>query len=186
MSTYSASEWSLAIATCSRYLLATIIWGMSDVSAGLPPVIAIDRQSERPLPRQVYDGFRAAILRGELRAGQRVPSSRELATDLRISRFPVLDAYAQLVAEGYFESRVGSGTFVSSSLRPQSVEPNHADGRPPGTRRLANRSSLFPQFMENPWRRGWGAFGVHQPALDYFPFEIWSRLITHQQRAAAA
>src|ERR1700689_165111 len=89
---------------------------MSDVSAGLPPVIAIDRQAERPLPRQVYDGFRAAILRGELRPGQRVPSSRELATELRVSRFPVLDAYAQLLAEGYFESRVGSGTFVSKLL----------------------------------------------------------------------
>jgi GntR family transcriptional regulator/MocR family aminotransferase len=155
---------------------------MSDVSAGLPPVIAIDRQSERPLPRQVYDGFRTAILRGELRAGQRVPSSRELATELGVSRFPVLDAYAQLLAEGYFESRVGSGTFVSKSLPERSVEPNHPDGRPPGERRLGRRSALFPRFKENPWRHGWGAFGVHQPALDHFPFEVWSRLVTHHSR----
>src|SRR5271163_3903543 len=125
---------------------------MSDVSAGLPPVIAIDRQSERPLPRQVYDGFRAAILRGELRAGQRVPSSRELATELGVSRFPVLDAYAQLLAEGYFESRVGSGTFVSKLLPERNVEPNHPDGRPPGERRLGRRSALFPRFTETPWR----------------------------------
>jgi len=155
---------------------------MSDVSAGLPPVIAIDRQSERPLPRQVYDGFRAAILRGELRAGQRVPSSRELATGLQISRFPVLDAYAQLLAEGYFESRVGSGTFVSNALPERSVEPHHPDSRPPGTRRLGRRSSLYPRFKETPWRHGWGAFGVHQPALDQFPFEVWSRLVTHHSR----
>jgi GntR family transcriptional regulator / MocR family aminotransferase len=155
---------------------------MSDVSAGLPPVIAIDRQSERPLPRQVYDGFRSAILRGELRAGQRVPSSRELATALRVSRFPVLDAYAQLLAEGYFESRIGSGTFVSKSLPQRSVEANRPDRRPPGTRRLGRRSALFPPFKETPWRHGWGAFGVHQPALDHFPFEIWSRLITHHSR----
>ncbi len=155
---------------------------MSDVSAGLPPVIAIDRQSERPLPRQVYDGFRAAILRGELRPGQRVPSSRELATELRVSRFPVLDAYAQLLAEGYFESRVGSGTFVSKSLPERSAAANHPDGRPAGARQVGRRSALFPRFAELPWRYGWGAFGVHQPALDHFPFEVWSRLITHHSR----
>jgi GntR family transcriptional regulator / MocR family aminotransferase len=155
---------------------------MSDVSAGIAPVIAIDRQSQRPLPRQVYDGFRAAILRGELRPGQRVPSSRELATELRVSRFPVLDAYAQLLAEGYFESRVGSGTFVSKSLPERSAAASHPDNRPPGPRHVGRRSSLFPRFVETPWRQGWGAFGVHQPALDQFPFEVWSRLITHHSR----
>jgi GntR family transcriptional regulator/MocR family aminotransferase len=155
---------------------------MSHVSAGIPPVIAIDRQSERPLPRQVYDGFRAAILRGELRPGQRVPSSRELATELRISRFPVLDAYAQLLAEGYFESQVGSGTFVSNSLPRRNAETNHPDRRPPGARQLGRRSSLYPRFTDIPWRYGWGAFGVHQPALDQFPFEVWSRLVTHHSR----
>jgi GntR family transcriptional regulator / MocR family aminotransferase len=155
---------------------------MSDVSAGIAPVIAIDRQSQRPLPRQVYDGFRAAILRGELRPGQRVPSSRELAMELRVSRFPVLDAYAQLLAEGYFESRVGSGTFVSKSLPERGAATSHPDNRPPGPRHVGRRSSLFPRFVETPWRHGWGAFGVHQPALDQFPFEVWSRLITHHSR----
>jgi GntR family transcriptional regulator / MocR family aminotransferase len=155
---------------------------MSDVSAGMPPVIGIDRHSRQPLPRQVYDGFRGAIVRGELRPGQRVPSSRELATELRISRFPVLDAYAQLLAEGYFESRVGSGTFVSHSLPERSASPNHPNNLPPGTRQIGTRSSLYPRFQPLPWRHGWGAFGVHQPALDHFPFEIWSRLITHHSR----
>jgi GntR family transcriptional regulator / MocR family aminotransferase len=89
---------------------------MSGVSARIPPVLSIDRKSARPLSGQIYDGFRAAILRGDLRPGQQAPSSRELAGELLISRFPVLDAYAQLLAEGYFESRVGSGTFVSGSL----------------------------------------------------------------------
>jgi GntR family transcriptional regulator / MocR family aminotransferase len=155
---------------------------MNNVSAGMPPVIAIDRHSARPLPRQVYDGFRGAIMRGELRPGQRMPSSRELATELRISRFPVLDAYAQLIAEGYFESRVGSGTFVSNSLPQRSASLSHPDSRPAGPRLLGRRSELYPRFQEIPWRYGWGAFGVHQPALDQFPFEIWSRLITHHSR----
>ena len=158
---------------------------MQDVSAGIAPVIAIDRHSERPLPRQVYDGFRAAILHGELRRGQRVPSSRELATELRISRFPVLDAYAQLLAEGYFESRIGSGTFVSNSLPERNPDSSHKNGRPAGVRRLGQRSALYPRFPrldELPWRHGWGAFGVHQPALDLFPFEVWSRLVTHHSK----
>jgi len=80
------------------------------------PLIEIDRNSTLPLHKQVYDGHRAAILRGDLRPGQRVSSSRELARKIKISRFPILQAYAQLLAEGYFESRRGAGTFVARSL----------------------------------------------------------------------
>jgi len=159
---------------------------MKDPAASIVPVIPIDRHSGRPLTRQVYDGFRSAILRGDLRPGQRVPSSRQLAAELLISRFPLLDAYAQLVAEGYFETRAGSGTFVSQSMPdrvPNRVsEPKHADARSPGSRLLARRSFLFPQFEQLPWRYGWGAFGVHQPAFDQFPFDIWSKLVARHSR----
>lgn len=82
-------------------------------------MIAVDRQDERPLHRQVYDSFRSMILERRLRAGQQIPSTRALADDLGISRIPVLDAYAQLLAEGYIESRSGAGTFVKSSLSDQ-------------------------------------------------------------------
>jgi GntR family transcriptional regulator / MocR family aminotransferase len=154
-----------------------MIQAMSGVSARIPPVLSLDRKSARPLSGQIYDGFRAAILRGDLRAGQQVPSSRELASELLISRFPVLDAYAQLLAEGYFESRVGSGTFVSGSLPERRMQAKHPDRRLAGSRQLARRSALLPRFEQVPWRAGWGAFGVHQPALDQFPFELWSRLV---------
>jgi GntR family transcriptional regulator/MocR family aminotransferase len=156
---------------------------MRDVSSGISPVIPIERHSSRPLPQQVYAGFRTAILRGDLRPGQRIPSSRELADELGISRFPVLDAFAQLLAEGYFESRVGSGTFVSNALPERSAETNHSNGHPKGARRLGRRSALFPTFAETPWRQGWGAFGVHQPALEEFPFKAWSKLIAHHSRS---
>ena len=155
---------------------------MTDVSAGISPVISIERHSGRSLPRQVYDGFRAAILRGEMRPGQRVPSSRDLASELGISRFPVLDAYAQLLAEGYFESRVGSGTFISKLLPQRAAETNYLANASAGSRRLARRSALLPSFKELPWRYGWGAFGVHQPALDQFPFELWSKLVVRHSR----
>ena len=57
----------------------------------------------RPLYRQIYDGYRKAILEGRLRAGQRIPSTRALARELGISRLPVLTAFEQLLHEGYLE-----------------------------------------------------------------------------------
>src|SRR5215470_14656447 len=89
---------------------------MRKVASGFSPVIPIDRKSATPLHRQIYEGFRRAILGRNLNAGQKIPSTRSLALELRVSRIPVLTAYAQLLAEGYFESRTGAGTFVSHSL----------------------------------------------------------------------
>jgi GntR family transcriptional regulator / MocR family aminotransferase len=155
---------------------------MSDVSAGLLPVIPIDRKAGVPLHRQVYAGFRDAILRGDLAAGQQVPSSRSLATELAISRFPVLDAYSQLLAEGYFESRVGAGTFVSASLPSRRGQVRATTPAVHAPRHTSRRSRLYPTYEMVPWRHGWGSFGVHQPALDQFPFEVWSKLLARHSR----
>src|SRR5271156_4445093 len=80
------------------------------------PMIAVHRKGEKPLHRQIYDAFRAMILERRLQPGQQIPSTRALANELGISRIPVLGAYAQLLAEGYIESRSGAGTFVTISL----------------------------------------------------------------------
>ena len=64
-------------------------------------MIVVNRRSETPLYRQIYDALRAMILDRRLESGQQLPSTRALADELRISRIPVLDAYAQLLAEGY-------------------------------------------------------------------------------------
>jgi len=155
---------------------------MIEASSGIIPVIPIDRDAPMPLHRQVYAGFRDAILRGDLAAGQQVPSSRALAAELEISRFPVLDAYAQLLAEGYFESRVGAGTYVSASLPCQPKQTAAPAAEPPGSRRTSRRALLFPTYEQNGLRRGWGSFGVHQPALDQFPFDLWSKLLARHSR----
>ncbi|MFP5230085.1 MAG: PLP-dependent aminotransferase family protein [Acidobacteriota bacterium] len=155
---------------------------MLDVSAGIVPVIPIDREAPAPLHRQVYAGFRDAILRGDLAAGQQVPSSRALAAELEISRFPVLDAYAQLLAEGYFESRVGAGTFVASSLPHRATAAKRPPEEASASRRTSRRSMQFPAYDPLPWRHGWGAFGVHQPALDQFPFDLWSKILSRHSR----
>lgn len=155
-------------------------------ASGVLPTIVVDRKAETPLHKQIYDGFRKAILSRELRPGQRIPSSRELAAELRVSRFPVLSAFAQLLAEGYFESRVGAGTFVSGSLPEQRMSvslPTSAPVKTPsGPRSVAKRSFMYPAFFSHPAIHGWGAFGVHQPALDQFPFQVWSGLVARHSR----
>src|SRR5687768_10295521 len=81
----------------------------------LVPLIAFDRASGR-FHKQIYDGYRAAILEGRLRPGQRVPSTRTTARELGISRLPVLNAFEQLLHEGYLQSRAGSGTYVAAAM----------------------------------------------------------------------
>src|SRR5260370_39887712 len=85
---------------------------MKRVFASFLPPIALDSSGKIPMYRQLYEWFRQAILAGQLRPGQRVPSTRSLAADLRVSRIPVSSAYEQLHAEGYFETFVGAGTCV--------------------------------------------------------------------------
>jgi GntR family transcriptional regulator / MocR family aminotransferase len=150
--------------------------------SGIAPVIAIDRLDTLPLHHQICEGFRAAILRGDLRPGQQVPSTRHLAEDLEVSRFPVLGAYERLLSEGYFESRVGSGTFVSASLPGKLQQARRSRTTTGGSRCLSRRSSLLPRFEPVPWRYGSGPFGVHQPALDQFPFAAWSKLLAEHGR----
>src|SRR4029450_8598212 len=88
------------------------------------PVVAVDRDADTPLYRQVYEGYRDAIVARRLRGGQRVPSTRALAAELALPPIPGLPAFEQLLAEGYFESRVGAGTFVAASL-PDEFQSSH-------------------------------------------------------------
>jgi GntR family transcriptional regulator/MocR family aminotransferase len=159
---------------------------MGKVSEAIAPVIAVDRKAAKPLHKQIYDGFLSAIVGGNIRPGQRVPSSRTLGVELGISRIPVLNAYAQLLAEGYFESRKGAGTFVSESLPESLTICEEKTPRPvqegSGPRPIARRTLLLTKFGRPPWVGGWGAFSVHQPAFDRFPFQIWSNLITHHSK----
>jgi DNA-binding transcriptional regulator YhcF (GntR family) len=79
-----------------------------------------DLASTRPMYRQLYGFLRLAIMNRSLPPGQRLPSSRSLAERLRISRNTVLTAYEELAAQGFIESRIGSGTRVCG-IGPMSV-----------------------------------------------------------------
>ncbi len=163
---------------------------MRSAPPGILPVISVDRGSPKPLYRQLYEGYRDAIVDRQLRAGQRLPSTRSLAAELRISRIPVLNAFEQLLAEGYFESRVGSGTFIAQSLPGELlVKPvrRSAPRTPPprtAPRPVADRAAAGVALEPGAWYKGKGAFNVGEPALDRFPLETWSRLVARQCRKA--
>src|SRR5215471_5966965 len=150
------------------------------------PVIAVDRNAAKPLHKQIYDAYRAMVVDGNVGPGQRIPSTRALAVELKISRIPVLTAYAQLLAEGYFESRTGSGTFVSQSLPDKLLAVARRGAAHakigPGTRPVSERCRLLPPFRSKPWLFGWGAFSVGQLAFEAFPFQVWSRIVNRHTR----
>jgi GntR family transcriptional regulator / MocR family aminotransferase len=170
----------------SRFRYDHYTGAMKRVSSGISPAIAVDRRASKPLHKQIYDGYRSMIVSRNLRAGQQIPSSRTLAFELKISRIPVLTAYAQLLAEGYFETRIGAGTFVCSSL-PDEPAPNDrrtSQLAPARTakRTIAQRALRLPPYERIPWLRGLGAFSVSQPAYDLFPFRTWSALVMRHCR----
>jgi GntR family transcriptional regulator/MocR family aminotransferase len=76
----------------------------------------LDSNSPSPLHRQLYEAIRQAILRRELAAGQRLPSTRTLAATLGVSRATITTSFALLLSEGYLEAATGSGTFVCREL----------------------------------------------------------------------
>src|SRR5580698_6254230 len=101
---------------------------MKRIPASFLPPIALDFSRRISMYRQLYEWFRRAILAGQLRPGQRVPSTRNLAAELKVSRIPVASAYEQLHAEGYFETFVGAGTCVSRSIPDDALRPAPGSG----------------------------------------------------------
>jgi DNA-binding FadR family transcriptional regulator len=94
--------------------------------------------------RQIYNELRQAILDRELPAGARLPSTRDMARRLRISRNTVLNAYEGLVAEGLLVARRGSGTRVGMPLRSDRVRPLATPMRRPFDLWAALREAHFP------------------------------------------
>src|SRR3954468_9709202 len=83
----------------------------------------VTRARDVPLFRQLYLELRSAILSRRLQPGTKLPSTRELASELGVSRSAVVAAYEQLLAEGYTTGRHGSGTYISPDL-PEPIEAN--------------------------------------------------------------
>ena len=155
-----------------------------------PAGIVLDRG--RGLSLQLYQALRARVLDGRLSSGTRLPASRDLAKVLALSRNSVMRAYDQLYAEGYIETRVGDGTYVS---RLPKLSTEVSTGLYPGlstglstivhksTEDLSsNASSSVPldrlknHHLPMPRSGPPRAFRVGVPAFDLFPFDVWAKL----------
>jgi 2-aminoadipate transaminase len=85
-------------------------------------------ESHIPLYVQLRDQLRALVHSGELRSGDRIPASRELATHLGVHRTTVANAYAELESEGLIQGHVGRGTFICAPAMKQFTAPPRANG----------------------------------------------------------
>src|SRR5512141_1420979 len=142
--------------------------------------VRIDHDSPRPLGTQLYVILRDLILSGGFAARDRLPATRTLATQLKLSRTTVIEAYERLAAEGLIESRVGAGTFVSTVLpaeRPRPPHPNVVPIAPQAPRLARAMTRSIERFGE---RRRLPAvaraFTTALPAFDAFPMAQWARL----------
>ena len=150
--------------------------------------VAIDQKSGHPLYRQIYSHVRQCILDGRLAPGARLPSTRQLAADLRVSRSTAVQAYEQLRAEGYIEGLGGAETRVTGSLPDSFVR---AVGREGGDTAIPLRSSLVPSARSRstaalmrrsapPFGMGPRAFRAGVPAVDVFPVDTWGRIMARR------
>lgn len=148
-------------------------------------LIPLQRGSEA-LSRQVYLWIRQAIVERALRPGESLPSTRELAEENSISRTVVVQAYEQLIAEGFITGRRGSGTYVSENVHPAS---SHAPRRATPV-----RLSQYGVAAASVAHRGLSPIRESQRlrydflygrcSLDEFPLAMWRRILMRRTRTA--
>jgi GntR family transcriptional regulator / MocR family aminotransferase len=149
-------------------------------------VIPLSRSATIPLTRQIYTWFRQAILQGTMNGGERLPSTRELADQLHVSRTVAVLAYEQLLAEGFVAGRGGPGTYVSEGL---------ATGHRNAPVKVARvKLSSFGDSVEvatskvnYPLSRPTSLrydFAYGRSDIEIFPFEMWRRMLLRHARKA--
>ena len=155
--------------------------------------IYLDYTSKTPLYQQLTEKIRSAVLEGRLKPNQKLPSSRNLAKSLTISRSTVTQCYEQLESEGYLETRRGSGTYICHQipdkwLQSQPIEPITSQKEKQTTHfplslfaqnltSISNLSVSEPDY-EISFRYG-------NPANEYFPIQQWRKLINYHCQNSA-
>jgi len=144
-------------------------------------LVPIDASSDITLHEQIYRALRDLILKGTLPTGARIPSSRMLSDELRVSRNTVLTAFEKLASEGFLDSRVGGGTYVAPVLPDEALS---IASRP--VPRQTNEVSLAMSKRgkvlsgaDVEWatlHRRAVPFRLGAPAVDVFPFDLWGRI----------
>jgi GntR family transcriptional regulator / MocR family aminotransferase len=153
-------------------------WTTSAYPAHVELHISLDGPGD--LSTRMYDQIRAAIVAGRVQPGQRLPSTRELAGRLAVSRTTVGVAFDRLLAEGFVHGRVGAGTFVSATPHP------YTDERP-ATSPLRPRP-VWDGLYEPPVMSELDAafdFRSGVPDASHFPYSTWRALLAEQLRPGA-
>lgn len=122
--------------------------------------IELKRHSEVSLARQIYQALRAQMLEGRLMPGEVLPSTRELAKQLNISRNTACEAYEMLAAEGFIETRQGSPSRVAGGLRLEKTTVAEKSAQP---------TQLVPHLLAD--------FRTGRPDLRKFPQNSWLQLM---------
>ena len=157
-------------------------------SATADLLIHVDPGAGVTLQQQIYAGIRRAILTGVVKPGARLPSSRALAADLGVCRTTSLLALDQLIAEGYVDTRPGSGRsprlLCRTSARVSRPAPKAITRHPPLSARAAALADLKPLAWRLPGPPR--PFRAGTPAVDQLPVRLWGQLTSRRLRSATA
>jgi GntR family transcriptional regulator / MocR family aminotransferase len=147
--------------------------GMSQPQEAEPLHIVVSRAAKVPLATQIHAALRDAIRDGRLAGGARLPSWRDLATQLGVSRGTVREAYERLSDEQLVVGLGAAGTRVAEriTMLPTGSRPSETPPLP----------ELFHDFESAPL-----SFQMGVPAQDAFPYTLWSRIMARAARSAAA
>ncbi len=143
----------------------------------MPSFGTLDREAGN-LSRQVAEALREAVRKGDLRPADALPSTRALAASLQVARGTVVEAYEQLIAEGFLESKAGAGTRVALALaQPPSAarEPRVAASQAAQTG-LPERAEAFASIGREFKPLPAVPFAISVPTGMTAPGDIWRRL----------
>jgi GntR family transcriptional regulator/MocR family aminotransferase len=153
--------------------------------------IYLDFTSKTPLYQQLIDKIRGAILTVRLQPNQKLPSSRNLAKSLTISRTTVTQAYEQLESEGYLETRLGSGTYVCHKipdewLKSRAIDPVTNSSAKDLTLSQFGQSLTHISSLQVDEPDAEISFRYGNPATTYFPIQQWRKLLARHCKNSSA
>ena len=139
---------------------------------------AVSRHGKHPMNRRLYHLVREAILSHLLQPGMQLPSSRDLALELRLSRNTIIYVYEQLIAEGYLETRAGTGTFVTDTVPDQIADLSSNTSGSANQTAFSTLSTRGQGLIASAGvgAQHQGAFATGMPDVSKFPNKVWSRL----------
>lgn len=153
-------------------------------------VLTLPSISNLPVYKQVSEALRQAILSGRLKPGEKLPSTRDLADSVNVSRFTVIRSYEELASQGYIQTISGSGTFVNRQIPKEIAHTSQGNGDGPSEPRsldpirlseYGNRIEHNSQ-IESATKELFPALNYGAPTLDQLPLSRWREVLNKSSR----